>query len=120
MSDGLLDGKEMLVVWSAFETTDQATSVARVLLEERLCACVQCFPAVQSLYHWQGCLHSSAETAVCFKTTSRIVDRLVARLTALHPYEVPEIVVLPVQAVSAAYARWLYAETGGGTIDAAS
>lgn len=120
MSDGLLDGKDMVVVCSTFDTADQAASVARALLEERLCACVQCFPAVQSFYHWQGQLQASAEVVVWLKTTSRVVHRLVARLTALHPYEVPEIVVLPVQAVSAAYARWLYAETGGGTIDAAS
>lgn len=89
-----------------------AARIARVVVEEGLAACVNLWP-VQSTYRWDGGLVEDAETTLCLKTAADRADALRSRLVALHPYEVPEVLVLDVDAAAShpAYVAWVRAST---------
>ena len=96
-----------LVVFSTFPDPDTAARVARVLVGESLCACVNLVPAMRSIYRWQGALCDEAEVLAVIKTTDERLEALVARLVELHPYEVPEALALPVAGGHPAYLAWI-------------
>ena len=87
-----------------------AETLARRLLQERLIACANLLPGVKSLFWWQGRLDQARETLLVLKAPARNIRKLLARVKALHPYDVPEILVLPVAAAHAPYARWVLKE----------
>lgn len=89
---------------------ETAARIARALVEERLAACVNLVPAVRSIYRWQGRVEDDAEVLLVIKTRAERVDALGERLRALHPYELPELVALPVTAGLAPYLDWVAAE----------
>ena len=101
--------REALVVLSTFPSADKAAEIARVLVGEQLAACVNIVPGVRSIYHWQGELHDDAEHLAVIKTTRDRWDALASRLAEIHPYDVPEILALPLAAVHAPYLAWLAA-----------
>ena len=90
---------------------DRAEAIARTLVEQRVAACVNLVPGVISIYRWKGNVEREPETTMLIKTHDDLIERLKTELTKLHPYEVPEIVVLPVADVNAPYAQWIEAET---------
>ena len=97
---------EFVLVFSTFPDLEQAKGVARMLVSEQLAACANVLPGVTSIYVWQGEQHESSETLVLFKTRGDAYPALEARLRALHPYEVPEIVAVDLAAGLPAYLRW--------------
>ena len=86
-------------------------TLARTLLEERLVACVNILPGVRSLYRWQGKLEDERELLLVMKTQAARYAELEARIRALHPYEVCEVLALDVAQGSDAYLHWLRSET---------
>ncbi|HYH07752.1 MAG TPA: divalent-cation tolerance protein CutA [Thermoanaerobaculia bacterium] len=84
-----------------------ARALARTLVEAQLAACVNVVGGVQSIYRWQGNVEEDAEQLLVIKTADARVDALREELFRLHPYEVPEFVVLPVASLSDAYGAWL-------------
>jgi periplasmic divalent cation tolerance protein len=96
-----------VVVFSTFPNPDKAAEVARALVGEGLAACVNLVPAVRSIYRWKGELQDDSETLAVVKTTSERLDALTARLVALHPYELPEVIALPVAGGHAPYLDWI-------------
>jgi periplasmic divalent cation tolerance protein len=96
-----------LVVLSTFPDQEQALGVARQLVEEKLVACVNVLPGATSVYVWQGALEQASEVVLLIKTHRDKLDALRERLTALHPYDVPELLALPVEQGNAPYLRWL-------------
>lgn len=86
-----------------------AAAIAGTLVEESLAACVNQLPGVRSTYRWQGDVHTDEEVLLLIKTTGRRFEALKARLLALHPYELPELVALPVTAGHAPYLDWVRA-----------
>lgn len=90
-----------------------ADVLARTLVDEGLCACVNVLPAVRSTYRWQGAVHQDDEALLLIKVADSGLVSLRARLLALHPYELPEFLVLGVDAARShdAYVRWVL---GGG------
>jgi periplasmic divalent cation tolerance protein len=90
---------------------DPAAVLARRLVDERLAACVNVVPGIRSVYRWQGQVCDDAEDLLVIKTAADRLDALVARVREIHPYEVPEVLVLPVEAGAAAYLDWVRAET---------
>jgi periplasmic divalent cation tolerance protein len=88
-----------------------ATRIARALVEERLAACVNRLPGIQSVYRWQGKVVEDAEVLLVIKTTSERFEALRGRLVELHPYEVPELVAIEVSGGHGAYLDWIAAET---------
>jgi periplasmic divalent cation tolerance protein len=84
-----------------------AEKLGRALLERRLAACVSIVPGVRSLYHWQGRIEDDAELLLLIKTTAEAVEALKATLAEIHPYDVPEMVVLTIDDGSESYLAWL-------------
>ena len=105
---------ELMIVLSTFPDAEAARKAARVLVEERLAACVNLCPGVESLYHWGGKLETSQEVLAVIKTTAARFEALRRRLHELHPYEVPEILGLPVSGALEAYAAWIFSSTAPG------
>lgn len=93
-----------------------AETLARALVQESLAACCTLVPAVRSVYRWQGGVHEDAEVLLVIKTRASLVDALVTRVRALHPYTLPEIIAVPIVAGSVEYLAWVRAETGGGQV----
>lgn len=85
--------------------------LARVLVEERLAACGSVVPAVTSVYRWQGAMEEEEEALVVLKTVADRVDALTRRTRELHPYDVPEILALPVSGGNPGYLEWVTEET---------
>ena len=81
--------------------------LAQRLVEERLCACVNVLPTVWSTFRWEGRVESAEVLLLVAKTTPNAVARLRARIVELHPYDVPEILELPVSGGLPAYLAWL-------------
>lgn len=104
-------GIEALVVLVTAPSADVAAELARALVEERLAACGNILPGVKSIYRWQGRVHEDAEALLVLKTTRTRFEALRERVLALHPYDVPEVIALPVEAGSAAYLAWIAGET---------
>ncbi|MEK7466992.1 MAG: divalent-cation tolerance protein CutA [Planctomycetota bacterium] len=84
-----------------------ADRIARALVEERLAACVNVLPEMQSIYRWEGKLEESREVLLIAKTRSVLFQKLEARVRSLHPYQVPEIIAWPLTDGSRPYLSWL-------------
>jgi periplasmic divalent cation tolerance protein len=94
-----------------------ALDIARVLVQEGLAACVNRLAPVASVYRWKGQLYEETEQLLMIKTTPARYEALEMRLKALHPYEIPEIIAIPVVAGSSQYLAWLAAATDANTVD---
>ena len=99
------------VVLSTIRDVASATELARTLVERRLVACVNVIGSVTSVYRWRGSVEQASEALLVMKTDERRVGELEAALRELHPYDVPEFVVLRPEHVEAKYACWLIEET---------
>ena len=97
----------MLLVLTTFPDGVQAREIAGRLVDERLAACVSLLPAVESHYDWDGERQRATEVPAMIKTTEEAYPLLEARLGELHPYEVPEIIALPVASGLPAYLDWV-------------
>ena len=97
----------VIVVFSTFPSEDKAAAIARTLVSEGLAACANLVPPVRSIYRWQGEICDERETLAILKTTRERFDALRDRLVTLHPYEVPEVIALPVEAGHAPYLDWV-------------
>lgn len=95
------------VVFSTFPDADTAARIARTLVEEQLAACVNVVPAVRSIYRWEGKVCDEAETLAVIKTTAERYAALCARITELHPYQVPEVIALALADGHPPYLAWL-------------
>ena len=94
--------------------SDAADKLATALLERRLVACVNVIAGVSSHYRWNGKLEKDEESLLILKTTREQVAGIDAALKELHPYDVPELLSLPVEEGADAYLRWVREETGPG------
>lgn len=101
----------LAVVLTTLGAGADAAALARTLVEERLAACVNVLPPMTSVYRWQGRVEEDQERQLLIKTTADRVVALEARLRELHPYELPEFVVLEATA-SAAYGAWVRDSAG--------
>ncbi len=97
----------MLVVLCSIGSADDAEHLARLLVERRVAACVNVVPGVVSLYRWKGRVERDDERLLVIKTRVERFEELRAALIALHPYEIPEIIALPVSAGHEPYLAWL-------------
>lgn len=94
-----------------------ALDIARILVKEGLAACVNRVPALTLIYLWQGRLCEESEQLLVIKTVPARYEALEMRLKALHPYEIPEIIAIPVVTGSSQYLAWLTAATAPDTAD---
>ncbi|NUN47967.1 MAG: divalent-cation tolerance protein CutA [Candidatus Brocadiae bacterium] len=94
--------------------SSRAKKLARALVRERLAACVNILPGASSVYRWKGRVEEARESLLVIKTRLSTWPRLEARLRELHPYDVPEILELPIARGSRPYLLWLDSSTGRG------
>jgi periplasmic divalent cation tolerance protein len=99
--------RERLLVLTTVARAEDAERIAEALVEKRLAACVNVLPGVRSIYRWKGALERDEERLLVVKTRAERFEALREAILALHPYEVPEVVAVPIEAGSPAYLRWL-------------
>lgn len=91
-----------------------ADRIADALVDARLAACVQILPGATSVYRWQGKVERADETLLLIKSTRERFDALTARIAALHPYDVPEVIATDISGGLPAYLDWIARETAPG------
>ncbi len=100
----------VVVVLTTAPDPDVAERIVSSLVEERLVACANIVPGVTSIYRWQGEVQRDSEVMVFLKSTEALAAPLRDRITQLHPYDLPEVLVLPVPDASDRYAEWVRGE----------
>jgi periplasmic divalent cation tolerance protein len=104
---------EFIVVFVTVGSSKEGQRLAHALVEERLAACVNVIPHVQSVYRWEGKIEESEEELLVIKSRRELFSALEKRVRELHSYSVPEIVALPLVDGSAAYLKWLDEQVSG-------
>ncbi|HET7675380.1 MAG TPA: divalent-cation tolerance protein CutA [Gammaproteobacteria bacterium] len=103
---------ELVVILSTCPDAASAERIARALVEERLAACVNCVPGLRSFYRWQEQIQADAEVLLVIKSAADRFEAVEALVRKLHPYELPELIAVPLTTGSAPYLAWLRAEIG--------
>ena len=103
--------EQAILVLTNVPDVELAGSLARALVERRLAACVNIMPAVQSVYQWQGAVEHASEVTLMIKSVQARYAELEAAIVAAHPYDVPEIIAIPIAAGLPVYLNWIAAET---------
>lgn len=96
-----------VVVFITTSSTEEANSLGRILVDERLAACANVLSGVASRYWWKGQVEAASEALLILKTRLDLVDALSARVRALHSYTVPEVVAVPVVGGNPDYLNWI-------------
>jgi periplasmic divalent cation tolerance protein len=104
---------DCVVVWTTIGSTADGRGMASILVTERLAACVNVLPEMESFYRWKGQVEDDRERQLIMKTTAARVAALKARVHELHDYEVPEFIVMPIVGGSEAYLNWIRESTAG-------
>lgn len=94
-------------VYAVFADASEAERIGRLIVEERLAACVNILGPVRSIYRWKGAIEITNEVPAIFKTTDGRANKLIERITGLHSYEVPCVVSWAIDKVEASYAQWV-------------
>ena len=102
---------EAIVVFMTAASGEEATRLAEMLVGAHLAACVQILPEMESVYRWEGKIERQSEVLLLAKTTRGKFDELEREVRALHSYETPEIVAVPIVTGSAPYLEWLVKAT---------
>lgn len=103
--------EQVLLVMSNLPDRASARSLARAIVDAKLAACVNILPGVESVYRWQGAVEQADEVTLLVKTTRRLYAQLQQAIIAAHPYDLPEVIALPVADGLPAYLHWVAAET---------
>jgi periplasmic divalent cation tolerance protein len=103
----MIEKDKVVVLLSTCPSSGVADSIATALVTEGLAACVNQLPGVRSIYMWQGQVQSDSEVLLMIKSVESHLDAIKARLIELHPYELPEIIALPVCGGSESYLDWV-------------
>jgi periplasmic divalent cation tolerance protein len=97
----------VVLVYCTCPDAETAQRIARALVEQRLAACVNVVPGLRSIYRWQGAIQDDAECLLLVKTRAARVTALTEAIRGLHPYELPEVIAVPVVAGLAPYLDWV-------------
>jgi periplasmic divalent cation tolerance protein len=104
---------DCVLVWTTIGKTADGRGLASILVTERLAACVNVLPEMESFYRWKGQVETDHERQLIMKTTAARVPALRARVHDLHDYEVPEFIVMPIVGGNEAYLNWIRESTAG-------
>src|SRR5467141_2084746 len=102
---------DAMLVLTTLPDSDAAAEMAKKVVGDRLAACANLLPAIRSIYRWQGKLQDENEVLLLLKTRAEHLERLKLRILELHPYEVPEVLAVPVESGYQPYLEWLAGET---------
>ncbi len=110
----MVDNTSPILVMVTAPDKSAARLIARALIEKKIAACVNISPSWISIYRWEGKIQEDAEVLLLIKTTSELFEnQLVPCIQELHPYDVPEIIALPILAGEKNYLDWVIKETSG-------
>ena len=104
--------KMYIVVLVTASSKEEARKISRGLLEEKLAACVNILPGLESHFWWQGKIDSAKEALLVIKTKKELFNKLVRKVKSLHSYTVPEIIALPIISGNKEYLNWINDSTG--------
>ena len=104
---------DKIVVLSTCANEADASRVGRALVEARLAACVSVVPGLRSIYHWHGAIETSDEALLLIKTSRELFAQVKLEIEKIHPYEVPEIMALPIVEGAENYLNWMGANLRG-------
>jgi len=107
----MTDESRVVVVLVTAPSADEAARIGRILVEERLAACVNVVGPIRSIYRWQAKIEDEQEHLMLVKARHVDVDAVAARVRAVHPYDVPEVIALDVTGGSTPYLAWLLEST---------
>ena len=113
-------GCQTLLILTNLPDADSAQALATTLVSERLAACVNVLAPCRSVYRWQGAIESAQEVPLLIKTTAARYADLEAAIRAAHPYELPEIIAVPISNGLPGYLDWVVTETSTETLAAAA
>ena len=99
-------------VYVIFANPEEAERIGRVVVEERLAACINVLGPCRSIYRWQGAVETADETPAILKTTVEAADALISRIAGLHSYDIPCIAVWPIDKLLLSYAEWVEQSIG--------
>ena len=99
------------IIYSTMGSVEEARKIARILVEEKLVACVNILPKIESIYRWQGKIEEDNECVLLAKTTDKNIDKTIQRIKELHSYDVPDIVAIPITHGFKKYLDWVKDET---------
>ena len=99
--------ERILLALSTFPDRESAQRISNQLVEEKFAACANILPGIESIYRWKGKLENGNETLVFFKVSEDRQSAFQEKLRALHPYEVPEIIYVPISSGLPEYVRWV-------------
>ncbi len=102
-----------ILVYTTFETPDDAKRVGQALVADRLAACVNIIPGMTAIYEWEDTLQEAGETVMIIKSRAGLRERLLAEAKRLHPYETPALLVLKPVGGDADFIDWICAQTDG-------
>jgi periplasmic divalent cation tolerance protein len=97
----------MLLVFSTFPNEEKAREIVRCLVDERLVACGNLVPSIRSIYRWKGAVHEETEVMAMLKISRVAYPDVQKRIRELHPYELPEVVAIPVEAALPEFLGWI-------------
>ncbi|MCP5373526.1 MAG: divalent-cation tolerance protein CutA [Hyphomicrobiales bacterium] len=100
-----------VLIYITAASAEEALALGRALVGERLAACANVWPAITSVYRWQGAVQEDGEVALIVKTRAALVDRVSARVRDLHSYDCPCVVAVPISGGNPAFLDWIAAET---------
>jgi len=100
-----------VLIYTTFESSEDAKKVGRVLVESRLAACVNIIPSMTSIYEWQGELQVAAEVVMVIKTRKGCQSQALQRAKDLHPYDTPALLVIDLREVDKDFAAWIAEQT---------
>lgn len=108
----MTDPLDLRLVYLTAANAEQALAIGRVLVNERLAACINVIPGMTAVYRWQGVVEEAQEAVLIAKTRADQVAALSARVRALHTYDLPCVVAFPIVGGDADYLAWLARESG--------
>ena len=99
------------IIYSTTSDVEEAKKIARILVEEKLVACVNIIPKIESIYRWQGKIEEDDECVLLAKTADKNIDKTIQKIKKLHSYDVPDIVAIPITHGFKEYLDWVKDET---------
>ncbi|MDX2205868.1 MAG: divalent-cation tolerance protein CutA [Hyphomicrobiaceae bacterium] len=101
-----------VLIYATFPGEEEAARIGSALVEARLAACVNILGSIRSIYVWQDRRQEGTETAMLIKTVASLAEAVMERVRAMHSYDTPALLVLPVEGGSADFLAWIAAQTG--------
>lgn len=105
---------DFVVVYITCKDREEAKRIGETMVKEKLAACANVIPGMNSIFHWEGKLEKAKECVLLLKTKKELMEKLTERVKQLHSYEVPCIIALPVVAGNPDYLEWIEKETRKG------